>query len=300
MQRCRTIIFEMSRLVFILCIPSILQYILSTKQSFVRFIRLMTTVDAYFRLYIGFTDIWFNFRKDDKSTQCPFDQAFERFQQHLQEQIIENVWDRHKELEAVMNAFYHSILKGSKTRRWQCLQWILEIDEGRLMKEMVIDRFRVMYQYADEIDALEVDVHHFSIFVSLLVFRFKTRLMSLVSWKRLMCSSPETCRYWSSVMNVFWYSRDNKMLKELKKQMSGFVNEVVGHQERIYCGNVACEINYYKHKYGMRAFTHWNELKRANWYKCKACKVVYYCSRRCQKLDWNNGSHKEICKQFCK
>ena len=29
--------------------------------------------------------------------------------------------------------------------------------------------------------------------------------------------------------------------------------------------------------------------------KCKGCKLKYYCSRECQKIDWNNG-HKYTCK----
>eukprot|EP01084_Bolivina_argentea_P051391 94530_1 len=34
------------------------------------------------------------------------------------------------------------------------------------------------------------------------------------------------------------------------------------------------------------------------WKKCKGCKVVRYCSKHCQKLDWNKGSHKEVCKKL--
>ena len=36
---------------------------------------------------------------------------------------------------------------------------------------------------------------------------------------------------------------------------------------------------------------------REKFKKCGNCKVVRYCSVRCQKLDWNRGSHKQIC--FC-
>lgn len=32
--------------------------------------------------------------------------------------------------------------------------------------------------------------------------------------------------------------------------------------------------------------------------KCAACKVVRYCSRQCQKMDWNSGGHKRICSLF--
>ena len=33
-------------------------------------------------------------------------------------------------------------------------------------------------------------------------------------------------------------------------------------------------------------------------YKCKKCRVVRYCSRRCQKVDWNQHNHKLYCKKI--
>eukprot|EP01084_Bolivina_argentea_P309187 534786_1 len=35
--------------------------------------------------------------------------------------------------------------------------------------------------------------------------------------------------------------------------------------------------------------------KNLKWYKCSMCVIVYYCSKRCQKLDWNKGYHKKFC-----
>ena len=36
---------------------------------------------------------------------------------------------------------------------------------------------------------------------------------------------------------------------------------------------------------------------KENKYKFRKCKGCYcrYCNRKCQKLDWNKGCHKEIC-----
>ena len=31
---------------------------------------------------------------------------------------------------------------------------------------------------------------------------------------------------------------------------------------------------------------------------CKKCKLVYYCSKRCQKCDWNKYNHKLVCSYF--
>ena len=35
-------------------------------------------------------------------------------------------------------------------------------------------------------------------------------------------------------------------------------------------------------------------------YKCKKCRVIRYCSKHCQKLDWNQNDHKKCCKKFNK
>ena len=49
----------------------------------------------------------------------------------------------------------------------------------------------------------------------------------------------------------------------------------------------------------------WAGCKRIAWttqrgtlYLCKRCKVARYCSRRCQKKDWERGEHKSVCSQF--
>ena len=34
-------------------------------------------------------------------------------------------------------------------------------------------------------------------------------------------------------------------------------------------------------------------------YSCSRCRSAIYCSRRCQKFDWNRGGHKRLCGYFC-
>lgn len=40
------------------------------------------------------------------------------------------------------------------------------------------------------------------------------------------------------------------------------------------------------------------KTERKSKYCCSRCRVAIYCSRRCQKLDWNRGKHKEQCKAY--
>ena len=34
---------------------------------------------------------------------------------------------------------------------------------------------------------------------------------------------------------------------------------------------------------------------KEDWYQCSRCKYARYCSKHCQKVDWNTGSHKKLC-----
>lgn len=77
--------------------------------------------------------------------------------------------------------------------------------------------------------------------------------------------------------------------------------------QNIKCGNNNCRKSYTMDKYGFEPFPElslemlqkWeNRNSRKKWYICKGCKTVYYCSRKCQKINWNKGEHRKHCKQL--
>merc|ERR1712228_220154 len=56
------------------------------------------------------------------------------------------------------------------------------------------------------------------------------------------------------------------------------------YKKGIKCGNVIC-----------------GNMNTLNQFKvCKGCKVVSYCSAKCQKYDWNRFKHKRICSKIRK
>ena len=83
-------------------------------------------------------------------------------------------------------------------------------------------------------------------------------------------------------------------LKQLKKQFSQpidiqFVNNMDNNYIDKICYNPICR----KKK---------SQLKRKSkkFYKCKDCKIVTFCSRKCQKIHWKRCNHKQQCKKLQK
>ena len=72
---------------------------------------------------------------------------------------------------------------------------------------------------------------------------------------------------------------------------------------KIQCSNEKCDRMYLKYgsnyqQIGSVYLESYSEFVVMRWKKCSACGVAYYCSRRCQKYNWNVGGHRELCRIF--
>ena len=76
--------------------------------------------------------------------------------------------------------------------------------------------------------------------------------------------------------------------------------------DHIKCHQKSCYKKYIKTKFGVKNIdldqtkplkSYRNKMRVNNkFYLCSGCFMVFYCSKRCQKLDWNKGGHKQFCK----
>eukprot|EP01084_Bolivina_argentea_P253610 426092_1 len=92
--------------------------------------------------------------------------------------------------------------------------------------------------------------------------------------------------------------------KQLHSKQKSFKYLMFNYQKNVCCNNSQCNI-----KYGDYVYPFTPEINKLpavfqllkadkTWYKCGNCKLVWYCSRKCQKYDWNKFSHKKLCCYF--
>merc|ERR1712151_1447377 len=127
------------------------------------------------------------------------------------------------------------------------------------------------------------------------VFKYKNKLNDMNTWKSMLLSSASKIvyKYYGLTLTLF-SEKNNKIKKVYKEKASYYVDIIVEFRDRISCKNKKCKARWYQHKYDATFASPkmWKRELIRKWYKCGRCKVVYYCSRRCQKYDWNRFHHK--------
>eukprot|EP01083_Nonionella_stella_P058385 152910_1 len=110
----------------------------------------------------------------------------------------------------------------------------------------------------------------------------------LLGWLNALCNQDCALGFSESERAVFGKVRIKSLKTNVSKRniniaLDNLLSEMsyanVKHCEWLYCANT---------KKGQR-------MKNSKWYKCAKCMIIYYCSKHCQKLDWNKGHHKQIC-----
>lgn len=85
---------------------------------------------------------------------------------------------------------------------------------------------------------------------------------------------------------MFKYDESTKQREKFKKMI----------KKKIICDNRECPYRATIERHEIiiqRAKIH-----KGKWYKCKRCRMMYYCSRHCQKVDWNKYDHKSLCFKY--
>lgn len=157
------------------------------------------------------------------------------------------------------------LLVGRK-RRW--VRRFIECGDGKYFNSFVIH-----HRSGWEASILWHMARHNNYYLAL-ASKKKSRLIGLIrenyQWiERTMCIS-------SSIGDAHL-----RQLQELKEN----VTTALKIKDRMICDNRDCDRMYY-------------DNKQIVFKRCKRCRMMKYCSRHCQKVDWNRHNHRLLCFQY--
>eukprot|EP01083_Nonionella_stella_P146345 460152_1 len=208
---------------------------------------------------------------------------------HFNDRIIGNFQCR----EFLLEMFYVSFLQKVKLFKRDQVKWYLELGtQGSFFNQYGLqhnDARASQYEYK------------YNMYT---VFR-KFLIRKCCQFPRLICSNLRIGLKSVEFQTILYTNKYGWLSVEpylmIRRQNRCFYVHYVSWK----CNNVKCNITYFEHVYGYR----YDELldyrnkyaiidKRLKtnkkWYLCKGCRFVSYCSRQCQKYDWNKA-HRESC-----
>lgn len=102
-----------------------------------------------------------------------------------------------------------------------------------------------------------------------------------------------------------WTNIDSKLLSDAENRIQEKKYlKYAFYYKHTQCQNKKCGKKYLKHKFDVDSLPiSQNGLPEMSlkcvrkFYICKGCHLTFYCSRRCQKVDWNHFGHKRFCHQ---
>eukprot|EP01083_Nonionella_stella_P146344 460149_1 len=198
--------------------------------------------------------------------------------------------------EFFLEMFYGSFLQKIKLFKRDQVKWYLELGKnGSYFEKYGLDH--------GDATASQYEYKHnmYTVFRKLLIRK-------CCEFPRLLCSNMRISVKSIEFQGILYQNKCGWLMVDpyrmLRRQNRCFYIHYVSWK----CNNVKCNITYFEHVYGYRydeLLDHRNKygivdkrLKTNNkWYLCKGCRLVSYCSRQCQKYDWNKA-HRQSCQKL--
>eukprot|EP01084_Bolivina_argentea_P225780 381463_1 len=165
-------------------------------------------------------------------------------------------------------------------RNKRCLKWFVKLNDGNYFKYLVIDQFEEMQSELSNIsDITQVNDEHFWTWLNI--------VYNLWRHQQYVINSLDKYKHKNALQYILNVLKIYEEIRRTWNSSHSVDTEIVSdcyvrYGMDITCRNKRCDSKYLKYKF----------------YKCKGCKAVYYCSRHCQKYDWNRFGHKQICNDF--
>ena len=187
----------------------------------------------------------------------------------------------------------------------KCLRWFIKMDDNKWFQKYVCKSLEShqSFQIMLERQKRRWGVYLYPLYISHLIEKLYIN-QNQTAFNKIKKYIPFDMHTLS-----IWRTNILGLLLEMEKFC-----EVYRHKRKnkISCNNSECNRDYIEWKYGLEYYDRdtdaleykqrghkyknvWEERIINKWYKCKRCKIVYYCSKKCQKLDWNRYNHKLVC-----
>eukprot|EP01083_Nonionella_stella_P244346 850542_1 len=188
------------------------------------------------------------------------------------------------------------------------LEWIMELNQAKYLDEFgnnlwtsfIIKPFQTFIKYA--VNGLPVDARcHYANWICLHIITYQKQLkFDFKAKNRRKCmrkciKQVQKLNYCTESIAALVAGAKTRMKRKKYLQYACYYDDVC-------CNNKECNVPYLLHKFGVSEYPFTpqpepiGEFKKIRtFYLCSGCKMTYYCSKRCQKQDWNVGDHKEFC-----
>lgn len=167
---------------------------------------------------------------------------------------------------------------GSSSRS---VRWLIEANGGRIFKDLVVDRLKREW-YLPIVAHIQRYHEHYLLRAHKKYKRSSGIIKENYDW---IGSYANYCRLHST---CDWAAAVGKMALERKDEMKSKFKRFK------HCDNRECPNALSLHQFED------NFISTPQYRRCGRCKMMNYCSRRCQKVDWNKFNHKSICFEYGK
>eukprot|EP01084_Bolivina_argentea_P281641 481910_1 len=194
----------------------------------------------------------------------------------------------------------------------KCMNWFINLNNGKYLKYLILDKYykeKKQILFAIKNGSLP-KFHIYCCWVStvICIVRNYQQIIESIQNKN---NSNQSLKLLKHISNIYY----DQLLTTAIESSPMSANYAATYCFEMHCNNRECNISFSKHYYGAERqsveyseklknyFTKnkkWptlfdEQLAINKWYKCSNCRMVYYCSKHCQKLDWNKYAHKNIC-----
>eukprot|EP01084_Bolivina_argentea_P302266 521717_1 len=232
-----------------------------------------------------------------------------------------NHFDPHRASLRPMIGFYFIF----KIQRYRQFKWFITADNGFYLMNIVTNYFDDCFNF----DYLFVNNKHkrngktykiiyftrkgLCLHLAFLFWKYRLKLSKSKSFQRILCDNKFMSQFVMRLNKCKIFKQKNTAMLMQQDRMNALKYLRFCYHTIIQCSNMKCGIYWVYHKYrdqslrllisidGNEADGEYNRFMLAKtlesinkWYKCKQCKIAYYCSRKCQKYDWK-CRHKNIC-----